>query len=156
MATLTGAVKVFIIQRLACFERPVDVQKECQAQFGVKPSLQQLASYNGDNPSSERMSKDLKDLFAETRKKFLSDTSSIPIASKAYRLRELQKLLDNNRDKSPIVAAQMLEQAAKEQGNAFTNKHELTGAGGAPLLVMRDWTGRKKDDDGNFVETEEA
>ena len=33
------------------------------------------------------------------------------------------------------LAAQLLEQAAKEMGNAFTNRHELTGKDGKDLPV---------------------
>jgi hypothetical protein len=138
MPALNGAIKVFIVERLACFDRPKDVQAAVKQAFRVDVSLAQLLVYDPKNAAGERLSKTLKDHFEATRKRFLEDTSSIPIANKAYRLRLLDKMADRMVDSGNVaMAAQLLEQAAKEQGEAFTNKHkhEHAGKDGAPLTV---------------------
>jgi hypothetical protein len=139
MATLNGAIKVFIVERLACFDTPTEVQKAVKQAFKVEVSLQQLTAYNPKLAAGQRLRQDLKDVFEATRKKFLDDTSDIPIASKAYRLRVLDKLLDKVIEQGNVgLAPQLLEQAAKEQGDAFTNKQKLEHAGkdGGPLTVV--------------------
>jgi hypothetical protein len=139
VAALSGAVKVFIVERLACFERPVDVQAAVLKEFGVKVTLPQLALYNPTLASGHALSKTLKEVFEETRKRFLDDTTGIAIAHKAYRLRVMDRMLAKVELQGNVaLAAQLLEQAAKEDGGAFTNKHkhEHGGAGGGPLTVV--------------------
>jgi hypothetical protein len=139
MAALNGAVKVFIVERLACFDTPTEVQKAVKQAFKVDVSLPQLAIYNPKSASGARLRKDLKDVFEATRAKFLADTSDIAISHKAYRLRVLdQSLVTAMKQGNTAMVTQLLEQAAKEEGGAFTNKQKLEHAGkdGAPLTVV--------------------
>jgi hypothetical protein len=139
MAALNGAVKVFIVERLACFDTPTEVAKAVKLEFGVTVSPQQLTAYNPSTVAGGRMSKTLKDLFEATRKKFLADTSQIAIAHKAYRLRVMNRLAEKMEAQGNVaMLAQLLEQAAKEEGDAFTNKHkhEHGGKDGSPLTVV--------------------
>lgn len=139
MATLNGAIKVFIVERLACFDTPTEVAAAVKQAFKVEVSLQQLTAYNPKLAAGQRLSQTLKDVFDETRKKFLADTSDIAISHKAYRLRVLdQQLVTAVKSKNTAMAMQLLEQAAKEEGGAFTNKQKLEHAGkdGAPLTVV--------------------
>jgi hypothetical protein len=138
MPALNGAIKVFIVERLACFERPVDVQKAVKQTFKVDVKLEQLMAYDPKNVAGQRLSKTLKDVFEATRKEFLKNTAAIPIAHKAYRLRLLDRLADRMVDNGNVaMAAQLLEQAAKEQGEAYSNKykHEHTGKDGGPMEI---------------------
>lgn len=60
--------------------------------------------------------------------------SSIPIANIAYRLMRLQKFIDLAQFKeNPVIVPSLMEQAAKEVGGLYTNRKEITGAGGGPL-----------------------
>lgn len=139
MAALNGAVKVFIVERLACFDSPTKVQEAVKQAFKVDVSLQQLTAYNPKLAAGARLSQTLKDVFDETRKKFLADTSDIAISHKAYRLRVLdQELVTAQKRGNTAMVTALLEQAAKEEGGAFTNKQKLEHAGkdGAPLTVV--------------------
>lgn len=136
MPALSGPVKVFIVERLACFDKPVEVQQAVKREFKVDVTLPQLAAYNPTQASGARLSKTLREVFEATRKKFLEDTSSIAIAHRSYRLRMLDRMAEKMVDVgNVVVAAQLLEQAAKEEGGAFTNrqKHEHTGKDGGPI-----------------------
>jgi hypothetical protein len=145
VAALTGDIKVFIVERLACFDSPTDIQKQLKQDFRVDVSLQQLTAYNPKTQAGARLSKTLREVFEATRKKYLEDTSDVAIAHKAHRLRVLDRLLTRlERSGNALLAAQMLEQAAKEEGGAFTNRRELHGPGGGPMVVtIKDLTGRK-------------
>lgn len=136
MAAISGPVKVFIVERLACFDKPVEVQRAVKREFKVDVTLPQLAAYNPTQASGARLSKTLREVFEATRAKFLSDTSGIAISHRSYRLRMLDRMAEQAAEKgNVVVAAQLLEQAAKEEGGAFTNrqKHEHTGKDGGPI-----------------------
>lgn len=130
MAALNEGVKIFVVQSLACFDTPVQVAASVKQQFGVDVSLPQLTAYNPASKSGQRMSDKLKTLFAETRKKFLEDTSEIPIAHQTYRLRALNRMMAKAEQQgNTVLAAQLIEQASKEIGGAFTNKQKVEHSG---------------------------
>lgn len=128
MATLTPATKVFIVQRLACYDSADEIIEAVKDEFGVAVSKQQLQTYNPEKHNGKDLSKDLKKQFYATRDKYLQDTSSIPIANKAHRLNRYQKLADRVESRNPVLALQIYEQAAKECGDMFTNRAN-NGAG---------------------------
>lgn len=124
MAKLTDGQKAFIVVRLACFDQPSEVVEAVQQEYGLKVTRQQLQVYNPETVEGERLSEKLKQLFADTRKRFLEDVQAIPIANQAYRLRELQKLYHAN-PRNAVLRADLLEQAAKEAGGQYTNEVQV-------------------------------
>ncbi|RYG06026.1 MAG: DUF2280 domain-containing protein [Burkholderiales bacterium] len=136
MAILTDNIKLVIVQALACFDTPSQVAEAVKQEFGVEVSRMQVALYDPTKGTGKNLSAKLRAIFAETRDKFLADVSTIPIAQQAYRLRVLQRTLAKaEKQGNSSMVSQLLEQAAKESGGAFTNRRELTGKGGAPLAV---------------------
>jgi hypothetical protein len=133
MARISKQLRLRITTELACFTTPSEVRDLVKREFGMELSLSTITHYDGSLPSVD-LSKGLREVFTKTRARFLEDCSAIPIANLAYRLRELQKLLEKEKDRENTVGARAsLEQAAKEIGGAFTNKQEFTGAGGGPI-----------------------
>jgi len=136
MATLSDDVKAFIVQALACFDTPSQVADAVKDQFGLVISRQQCEGYDPTKKSAHGLAKKWRTLFEETRKQFLDETARIPIANQAYRLRVLDRLAAKaERMGNMAMVSQLIEQAAKEAGGAFTNKHrvEHTGKDGAPI-----------------------
>lgn len=134
MAILTENVKLVIVQSLACFDTPSQVAEAVKQEFGVEVSRMQVALYDPTKGTGKNLSAKLRAIFAETREKFLADVSAIPIAQQSYRLRVLQRALTKvEKQGNTAMVAQLLEQAAKESGGAFTNRRELTGARGGPI-----------------------
>ena len=75
-------------------------------------------------------------MFHATRERFLTETSDIPIANKSYRLRVLDRMATKTEGmKNFSLTAHLIEQAAKEVGDAYTNKLkvESTGKDGGPI-----------------------
>ncbi len=137
MATLTEDQKVFIVQALACYDSPSTVAAAVKDQFGVIVSRQQVESYDHTKASSKGVAKKLVALFDETRERFVEGVAAVPVAKKVYRLRVLQRALERaEKQGNSGMVLQILEQAAKEEGGAFTNKRELTGKNGDPLPAM--------------------
>lgn len=134
MATLTDAAKRFIVQALACYDTPTQVAEAVNEEFGFSLPRQQIAKYDPTKVSGAQLAQKWRDLFASTRERFRKEVSEIPIADQAFRLRALNRLLTKvERQGNVAMAAQLLEQAAKEFGGAFTNKRELSGPDGGPI-----------------------
>jgi hypothetical protein len=71
-----------------------------------------------------------KGVYRSAREKAKQDLDSIPSYHKAVRLQRLDAMIMTAMERGNMpLAAQLLEQAAKESGGAYTNKHqhELTG-----------------------------
>lgn len=129
-------VKTFIVTRLACFDPPSVVAKAVKEEFGLAetPSRQRIHRYDPETKAGADLSDQLKAVFAETRKRFLEETARIGIANKAVRLRKLDRVAsDAEASGNYMLVLAALEQAAKEEGGAFTNKRELSGPGGGPI-----------------------
>jgi hypothetical protein len=139
MAALAENVKLRIVQALACFDTPSQVAKEIKAEFGLDVSPQQCEAYDPNKRVGQKLSEKFRLIFAETRKTFLEDTSTIGVSHRAVRLRTLQRLIDRAESQGNIgMVSQLLEQVAKETGDAYTNRHKLehTGKDGGPIKTQ--------------------
>ncbi|MBG6211696.1 hypothetical protein IWQ49_006387 [Labrenzia sp. EL_126] len=135
-------VKKRVVQLLACFDSPTMVAKTIKEEFGVKISPQAVEAYDPNKVAGRALSQRLRILFEKSREAFLEDTSGIGVSHKAVRLRSLQRMSDKAEGQGNMVlAANLLEQAAKEVGEAYTNKHkhELTGKDGDPIETAVSW-----------------
>lgn len=134
MATLTEPQKLFIVQALACYDTPTQVSIAVREEFGIDVDRRRVQEYDPTRVGGRSLGKKLKAIFEETRAAFLKDVSTIPIASQAYRLRTLNRLLVKVEGQgNTALAAQLVEQAAKETGGTFTNRREVTGKNGGPI-----------------------
>ncbi|HBQ2915493.1 TPA: DUF2280 domain-containing protein [Klebsiella pneumoniae] len=136
MAALKPEVRAFIVQELACFDTPSQIVDSVQKEFKVQVTRQQVASHDPTKVAGKGLAQKWVDLFNHTRDRFLNEISDIPIANKAYRLRILQRMSTTAEGMKNLgMTAQLLEQAAKEVGDAYSNKQkvELTGKDGGPL-----------------------
>ncbi|HBS7970269.1 TPA: DUF2280 domain-containing protein [Klebsiella pneumoniae] len=136
MAALKPEVKAVIVQMLACYDTPSQVVEAVQKDFGITITRQQVETHDPTKVSGKTLAKKWVDLFNRTRDRFLNEISDIPIANKAYRLRVLQRMSTTAEGMKNLgMTAQLLEQAAKEVGDAYSNKQkvELTGKDGGPL-----------------------
>ena len=137
MATLKEPVKIFIVQALACRDTPQEVAEAVKQEFKIELDRRQCASYDPTKPAGQNLSKKFVQLFNETRDKFDAGLIDIPIANKHFRLKQYQKQLERNA-KNTVMSLKILEQAAKDVGGQFTNRQELTGKNGEPLMGISD------------------
>ena len=130
MATLKGEVKAFIVQSLACFDTPSQVVDLVKKEFGLSITRQQVESHDPTKANGRGLAQKWVELFHETRKRFQTELSDIPIANKAYRLRALDRMMNNaEKMRNIALATEIIEQAAKECGDAYTNKHKFEHSG---------------------------
>lgn len=130
MAALKPEVKAFIIQMLACYDTPSQVVEAVQKDFGIAITRQQVETHDPTKVSGKTLAKKWVELFNATRERFQNEISDIPIANKAYRLRVLDRMATRAETmKNLALTAEIIEQAAKECGDAYTNKHKFEHSG---------------------------
>ncbi|WP_426739372.1 DUF2280 domain-containing protein [Enterobacter cloacae complex sp. 400B2] len=130
MATLKGEVKAFIVQSLACFDTPSQVVELVKKEFGLSITRQQVESHDPTKANGRGLAQKWVDMFNATREHFQNEISDIPIANKAYRLRVLDRMATRAEGmKNLALTAEIIEQAAKECGDAYTNKHKFEHSG---------------------------
>ncbi|UYM55297.1 DUF2280 domain-containing protein [Leclercia adecarboxylata] len=126
MAALSPEVKAFIVQALACFDTPTKIASQVKQEFGLDITIQQVSSYDPTKAIAKNLGKKWIDLFNTTRSRFQTEITDIPIANKAYRLRALDRMMTRAEGmKNMALAASLMEQAAKEVGDAYSNKQKV-------------------------------
>jgi hypothetical protein len=134
MSDLDGEQKVFVVHRLASFDSPTQVARQFREVYGVEMSRQQAQHYDPTSVSGASLGSELKELFYAERKRFLDGMSQLGIVHRTMRLHRLERYLNVLEDRGNVLgAALILEQAAKECGDAFTNMRVHTGPGGGPM-----------------------
>ncbi|MBI0185942.1 DUF2280 domain-containing protein [Yersinia pestis subsp. pestis] len=148
MAALKPDVKAFIIQALACFDTLSMVAEAVQKEFGIKVTHQQVESHDPTKVSGKGLAKKWVELFTITRERFQTEIASISIANKAYRLRALDRMAAaTEKQKNFGMTAQLMEQAAKEVGDAYTNRQKVEHSGGVAISSVASVMDEIGDDD---------
>jgi hypothetical protein len=152
MATLTDGAKRFIVQALACYDTPQQVADAVKEELGVDVHRAQVAQYDPTKQSGSKLAKKWRVMFDDTRKRFREETAEIPIAQRAFRLRAMNRMLERaERSKNIPLAAQLLEQAAKEMGDTFVNRQRSDSKEGGeqpqPTQVVMTVVDARKHDD---------
>lgn len=139
---LTEEQQAWIVTQLAMFRTPSQVSKELKERWGVDFPRQRVEYYDPtkQRAKTNRIAKKWVQLFETTRQEYLRDISQVPIANRKWRLEQLQKLYDNAPDRNVKLRADLLVEAEKFTGDAYSNKrqHELsTPQGPLEIVVTR-------------------
>ena len=123
MASLTNEQKLLIIERLACFVRPIDIKKELQKKYGLDLTLQAIAHYDPNTlEGGTKLAPEWKKLFCEIRERYRAGVADVPIAVQRKRLEILQDLIYEEMDaklKNRRLIADLIKQASMETGGMF-------------------------------------
>jgi len=121
VASLSTAVRMHILTELACFATPTQVATSVKEKFGVEVSRQCVEAHHPERRAGAKLNASLSALFYETRAKFLAELDDIGIAHQAYRLRGLERMLEQaERMGNLALAVQLIEQAAREVGGMYS------------------------------------
>ncbi len=147
MAALENKHKIFIVTRLAWYVEPSDILEQVKQEFGLKVTLAQLTVYNPRTKTGERLSAELRELFERERAKCLGEIEDEPLAYDKPRIRARAKLLKHKLvANNPKMQLEILDSIAKEAGGGFSNRREITGAGGKAIVI----------EDGSLTDQERA
>ena len=141
---LTHEQKTWIVQRLACYASPTEVQAELRTEFRIELGLPSILYYDATARGTD-LGKEWRELFAETRASYERDVDSVALSHQAFRLRELLHLYQADKKRgATTLAAQHLAQAAKEMGDFYVNRK---GVGATdPATELASMLGITKDD----------
>lgn len=143
---LSKEIQFFIVEQLARFRSSKQIIDEVKELFNEILTKQNIYYYSKlcNNPLPEnaaKATKALREHFDESRKKFKKDVESIGGFHQPYRMQILQDELDAELAKvyplkrTPVIT-DILKQMAEEVGGKYTNRRELTGADGKPLIPV--------------------
>ena len=125
MAKLTEDIKHQIVIQLAQFRGYAEVSRLIHEETGVKVDRFQVRTYDPTNMAyagSERW----RAIFETARHQYLTSVEAVPISNKAYRLNQLQRILNDALSRGDVaIAMTTLRQAAKEVGNSLTNERNV-------------------------------
>jgi hypothetical protein len=128
MSRIPEAVKRRIVEHLACYCTHAETTDLIREEFNLELTPRHVRSYDPHTFQFAGRS-EWRDVHAATRKRFLEEISNISIAHRAYRLRQLEQLYLSAKGRGALViAAGMLEQAAKEVGHVYTNVSKVQGS----------------------------
>lgn len=132
---LTEDQKAFVVRELACFSSPKQVSAALMEEYGVLLAPQNVECYSPGKRAAQHLGAKWRELFDQCRKAFLAHMEdSVPEAHKAVRVKKLARAARAyETSRNYIAMADMLERIARECGNSFTNRHELTGKDGRSL-----------------------
>ena len=132
--------KAFLVVQFALWRTPTEAADAFLEEFGIEISRQAALVWDigPERPHRRKAAPEkLVALFDEARERAISATTDVPVAHQAYRLREIQGMYKKARGRgNDKFAAELLEQAAKESGGAFTNKRDLTSDGKAIKAIV--------------------
>lgn len=129
---LTEEHKTHIVKRFAQFWEAPAIRDDMQQEFGITLHLNQIYPYDPGAAKSKNVGKKWKQLHAEERQKYVSEDAArdIRLYHATERIKELEKIYDKLYSmKIYSQAAAILEQIAKEQGQAYTNRALMEAAG---------------------------
>lgn len=125
MATLPDHIKNEIVLQLARFRGYSEVARAITAEWDVPVDRFQVRTYDPTNAAYAGGEK-WREIFNSARSSYLAEVEAVPIANKGYRLNELQRLYQRAVKMGNLVlAANLLEQGAKEAGGALTNERHV-------------------------------
>jgi hypothetical protein len=123
MASLKHEHKIFIVKGFAAFQSPSELANAVNEEFRLNVTRQQVWKYHPDNPQTAPK---WKEMYTAFRDAFIKGTTEIAISHKSFRLSELEDMRRKAKKMRNFpLAAQLLEQAAKEMGGLFTNRRRL-------------------------------
>lgn len=131
-------MKAFIVQALACFDTPSQVVEAVQKEYGISVTRQQVETHDPTKTSGKGLAKRWVTMFEDARKRFREETAEIPIANRAFRLRAMNRFVERAETMKNIgLAMQILEQAAKEVGDVYVNRHRKDEPDDEPAIPTR-------------------
>jgi len=122
---LNDEIRSEIVMRFAMYDTLSEIHSDLLDR-GINVTVQSVSHYS---PTTNRKMADRwMTLFEETRKQYHAEIAAVPIGNRVWRLRRLQRLYDKAEKKGAVViAANLLEQAARESGGLFTNTTKVSG-----------------------------
>lgn len=133
-------VNAYIVKRLAVHDDPKAIRIDLNTRHDIEKTDREIlllspeycACHGHPLPAAKWIK-----LFKDTRERFMANPEEfVPEMNKGVRVRMLSLAAREYQNKNNYNGmSKMLEQIAKEAGNMYTNRVELTGANGGPVEI---------------------
>lgn len=125
MAELTEPQKHEIVEALAWFRAPSEIIAHFRREYELELTHMQVGGYDPTRPYYFAGDK-WREIFDAKRKAYLEEVAAVPVANQGFRLNELHDMyMAAKKAKNFPLAAQLLEQSAKEVGGVLTNDRNV-------------------------------
>ena len=127
--------RAFLVREFACFSTPMQAADALREEYGIEITPQAAQHYDAASGAGSRAAKRWHELFDVSRQAFLDDVKArVPESYKAVRIQELARASRIFKKRGNYLAqANMLERIAKEMGNVYSNRREVTGRDRGPI-----------------------
>lgn len=126
MAELSEADKERIVVLLGRFKRPAEVVAIMAEEHLVETDIKQVITYDPTKATFRADREKWEPIFNAAREAYTTDLKQVVVANQSWRLNELHDLYERAKKlKNFKLAAELLEQIARECGGALTNTREL-------------------------------
>lgn len=123
---LTRDLQRKVTARLASFESVPEICSWLEEEHGIEISRSSIYRYDPTNNSHGDLRAELVDFFWDTRRQYLDNVQSVPIAHQRYRMEQAQKALESAQEEGDYYnVKQILEYAAKDLGGKYTNQVDV-------------------------------
>jgi len=122
MRRLPEAIKRRIVEHLACYQPYAEISRLIEQEYDVTLTPRHVRAYDPTSPQYSGAPRWVE-YHKTVRNRFAQEAGQIAITQQAYRLHTLDKLVDRAIEQgNSRLAAQLLEQAAKEVGGWYVIK----------------------------------
>ena len=142
---LTEQQRIYVVRRLAAYDKPRAIARDLAREFGVTVSHQLVESYHPGRVAGRRLAPRWKTLFAQARAAFLDSTAESGAMLMAVRVHWREGIAHDAWDAGLFKAASdVLDAIAKDIGGAFDRrqKHEHSGRRAPPAPATINLYGR--------------
>lgn len=129
---LCADAKTYIVSRLACWARPVDVIREVKEQWKISLTSAALAHYNPTTFQGRELAESLKAMFYEIRAAYVAGVQDVAIAHQRHRLEQLNRIAEQAEVDGAMSLALAANKAAREETSALARGADADAPGTAP------------------------
>jgi len=139
---LTDLQKIYVVRRLAAYDRPREIAQSLARDFGVTITVNAIESYNPCLSAGRHLAQRWRALFAQAREDYLKSTAEIGVTQKAVRIRRRDRLALMAEEAGQFKAASdILDAIARDVGDNLDprRKHERfrdRGASAAATIII--------------------
>jgi hypothetical protein len=127
---LTEQQRIYVVRRLAAFDKPRAIARDLAREFGVTVSHQLVESYHPGREAGRRLAPRWKKLFAEARKDFLESLAQTGAMYMRVRVGWREGIAHDAWDAGQFKAASdVLDAIAKDIGEAFDKRQKPEHSG---------------------------
>jgi hypothetical protein len=141
---LTDKQKIYVVRRLAAFEKARAIVQDLAREFGVTVSIKAIESYNPCLSTGRHLGERWRALFAEAREEYHKSTAEIGYTHKAVRIQKRASLVDRAEAAGQFKAASdILDAIARDVGDILDKrqthdrfKFKDRGAAAAATIII--------------------